>query len=231
MRDEHMPPSPCTRGERIRVDLHVHTCYSPDCLTPLEDVIRAAQRQGLGGLAVLDHNAIEGALALREMAPFPVIVGEEIYTTEGEIAGLFLEEHIPPGLTPLEAVTLIQEQGGLVYVPHPFDRYRSNALGGRALGPIVEHLDVLEVLNARVMIPTDNQRAQEFARLHSLLSGAGSDAHSTAEIGRAYVEMAPFAGRDSFVRSLASGRVQGSVSSPHVHLYSTWAKIRRRMQD
>ena len=226
-----MPAPPCTRGERIRVDLHVHTCYSPDCLTPLEDVIHAAQRQGLGGLAVLDHNAIEGALALREMAPFPVIVGEEVLTTQGEIAGLFLEERIPPGLTPQEAVALIQEQGGLVYVPHPFDRCRSNALGEPTLSTILERVDALEVLNARVIVPADNERAQEFARMHGLLGGAGSDAHSTTEIGRAYVEMAPFAGRDSFVRSLALGRVRGGVSRPHVHLYSTWAKIRRRMED
>ena len=100
--------------QRIRIDLHVHTCYSKDSLLSPEDVIAAAARRGLGAVAILDHNTIEGALALRDIAPFPVIVGEEIFTTEGEVAGLFLQEVIPPGLTPVQTAERIQQQGGLV---------------------------------------------------------------------------------------------------------------------
>ncbi len=217
--------------QRLKVDLHIHTCYSPDSLVSLPEVIAAALRRGLGALAVLDHNAIGGALALSDVAPFPVIVGEEIYTTEGEIAGLFLQALIPPGLTPAHTVVRIKEQGGLVYIPHPFDRYRHAALSKAGLLAILEHIDVIEVLNARTIFPADNERAKRFAQIHGFPGGAGSDAHSASEIGQAYVEMEPFTDKDSFLRSLSGGQVGGGMSSPHVHLFSTWAKIRKRWRS
>jgi predicted metal-dependent phosphoesterase TrpH len=228
--DAAMPHSAQVDAPTIKVDLHVHTCYSKDCLLSLEDVTAAAQRRGLGALAVLDHNAIEGALALQALSPFTVIVGEEIYTTEGEIAGLFLRELIPPGLTPAQTVARIQEQGGLVYIPHPFERIRQARLNERALMEILDHVDAIEVLNARVMRPQDNGRAKRFAQAHDLPAGAGSDAHTAAEIGQAYVEMPPFTDPDSFLRSLSEGKVCGGLSLPHVHWFSTWAKIRKRLR-
>jgi len=213
--------------QRIKVDLHVHTCYSKDALVSLEEVIAAALRRGLGALAILDHNTIDGALALRAMAPFAVIVGEEIMTSEGEMGGLFLREVIPPGLTPAQTVMRIQEQGGLVYIPHPFDSIRNARLRESALLAILDQVDAIEVLNARVLRSRDNERAKRFAQTHGLPGGAGSDAHSAPEIGQAYVDMEPFTDRDSFLRSLARGRVCGSLSLPHVHLFTTWAKIRK----
>jgi predicted metal-dependent phosphoesterase TrpH len=211
----------------IKVDLHIHSSYSRDSLTSLEEIIAAAQQQDLGALAILDHNTIAGGLELREIAPFSVIVGEEVMTTAGEIAGLFLSREIPRDLSPQETVARIHEQGGLVYVPHPFDSLRRARLEERALMAILEQVDILEVLNARVVRPADNERAQLFAAAHGLPGGAGSDAHTPVEIGRAYVEMAPFVDRDSFLSSLAQGRVCGSESPAHVHLFSTWAKIRK----
>ncbi len=222
-------PSHSPNIKRVKVDLHVHTCYSHDCLLSLEELIAAAVRRGLGALAVLDHNEIDGALALREQAPFPVIVGEEIYTAEGEVAGLFLQERVPPGLPLKRAVGRIKEQGGLLYIPHPFDRYRSSALGELALLRILDQVDVIEVLNARALYHADNEKAMQFAASHGIPGGAGSDGHTPGEIGQAYVEMEPFDDRDSFLRSLSSGRIGGGLSRPHVHLYTTWAKIRRRM--
>lgn len=229
-----MPSIPAARSstspiKRIKVDLHVHTCYSHDCLLSLEDLIAAAVRRGLGALAVLDHNEIEGALALRERAPFPVVVGEEVYTAEGEVAGLFLRERVPPGLPLEQAVARIKEQGGLLYIPHPFDRYRSSALGEPALLRVLDQVDAIEVLNARALYHADNEKAMQFAQSHGIPGGAGSDGHTIGEIGQAYVEMEPFDDRDSFLRSLAGGRIGGGLSRPHVHLYTTWAKIRRRM--
>jgi len=220
-------PSP-SDPQRIKVDLHVHTCYSPDSLTSLENVITMSVRRGLGALAITDHNSIEGALVLRGMAPFPIVVGEEIDTSEGEITGLFLEEPIPRGLTPAETVARIKEQGGLVYVPHPFDLQRRHRLRESALRSILDDVDIFEVLNARVLWPAHNARARRFAQTHGLLMGAGSDAHTPLEIGRAYVEMAPFTNRDSFLDSLAAARVRGMLSGPHVHLFSTWAKAAKR---
>ncbi|MGQ9493655.1 MAG: PHP domain-containing protein [Anaerolineae bacterium] len=231
--DANVPHAIVTPGaaqngnRRIKVDLHIHTCYSPDSLTPLEAVIAAAQERNLGALAITDHNAIEGALALRRMAPFSVIIGEEILTTEGDIIGLFLHELIPPGLSPAQTIARIHEQGGLVCIPHPFDHQRS-ALPEPVLYAILEEVDAIEVFNARALLPTLNERAQRFAREHGLLCGAGSDAHTAAEIGQAYVEMEPFTDRDGFRRSLADATVHGALSWPHVHLFSTWAKIWKR---
>lgn len=225
MRDNAAPVSPAQSDrQRIKVDLHVHTCYSPDSLTSLEDVVTMSVRRGLGALVITDHNSIEGALTLRGMAPFQIIVGEEIDTSEGEIAGLFLKEYIPRGLTPAETVARIKEQGGLVYVPHPFDLQRRSRLRDSALRSIIDDVDIFEVLNARVLWPAHNARARRFAQTHGLLMGAGSDAHTPLEIGRAYVEMEPFTDPESFLHSLASARVRGALSGPHVHLYSTWAK-------
>ncbi len=229
MLDHPLPIASHLAGERIKIDLHVHTCYSPDSLTSLDDLTAAVETAGLDGLAVLDHNCISGAQALREMAPFLVIVGEEVSTTAGEVAGLFLSECVPPGLSPAEAVERIHEQGGLVYVPHPFDRYRSSALGGHALTSILDQVDAIEVLNARVLFPTDNDRALAFARDLGIPGGAGSDAHSTQEIGRAFVEMERFEDAAGFLRGLEQACIRGHESSPHVHLLSTWAKFRRRI--
>ena len=222
---ENRATTPC---QPFKVDLHIHTCYSADSLLSLEELIEGVAQRNLGAIAVLDHNVIDGAFALRKIAPFPVIVGEEILTTEGEIAGLFLQRWIPPELTPAQTVARIKEQGGLVYVPHPFDRYRNSALGERALLSIADQVDVIEVLNARALYSADNERAANWARQRGILVGAGSDAHSIHELGRAYVEIEPFRDQESFLASLSRGEIGGGLSSPHVHVYSTWAKIKRQ---
>jgi len=211
----------------IQVDLHIHTCYSVDSLMTLEEVVEAALARGLGALAITDHDAIEGALTLSRMAPFPVIVGEEIDVGDGEIIGLFLHELIPPKLGPVETIARIRQQGGLVYIPHPFDSHRY-PLPEPVLVSLLHEVDALEVLNGRVMVPACNERAARFAREHGLRGGAGSDAHTPGEIGRAYVEMEPFGDRDTFLSNLAHAGIGGGVSSHYVHLFSTWAKIRKR---
>lgn len=212
---------------RWRVDLHIHTCYSPDSLMRLDEVVAAAARRGLGALAITDHDAIDGALALARIAPFPVIVGEEIETGDGEVIGLFLKEFIPPRLGPAETISLIRQQGGVVYVPHPFDSHRF-PLREPVLQSLVSQVDLVEVLNARVSNAAFNVRAESFARERSLPGGAGSDAHTPGEIGRAYVAMDPFFDRDSFMSSVVRATVGGSVSGLYVHLSSTWAKLMKR---
>lgn len=223
MSDQSAPTPHAT----IQVDLHIHTCYSGDTLTSLEQVMAAVQKRGLGAVAITDHNAIAGALEMQRLAPFPVIAGEEVLTNEGEIIGLFLHELIPPRLTPAETVARIHAQGGLVYVPHPFDSLRDSALHEPALMSILGQVDILEVLNARVIQSAHNERAQRLAQEHHLAGGAGSDAHTTFEIGQAYLEMKPFADKDEFLRNLASARVCGHLSSPAVHLFTRWAKLQK----
>lgn len=212
----------------VRADLHCHTIYSADSLTPLEAVIHACQRKGIHRIAITGHNTIEGALRLRDLAPELVIVGEEIKTTHGEIQAFFIEKFIPPRLSPEETIGLVREQGGVVGVSHPLDPMRSEAMGEKNLRRIVHLVDCIEVFNARTTFAAHNRRAAEFARAHGLPGTAGSDAHAAFEIGRACVEMPAFDGPMDFLKALAQGRVIGRLSLPLVHLFSRWATFRKR---
>lgn len=195
----------------------------------LEVLIRTAQRRGLDVLAITDHDNIDGALEMARIAPFPVIVGEEIGTADGEIIGLFLHEAIPSGMSPQETVEAIRTQGGIIYLPHPLDQLRRGSLTRRALREIVHQVDAVEIFNARVTFPGDNAKAAHLAKAHGLPGGGGSDAHSPFEIGRSYVDMPPFFSRDSFLEQLRRGRVWGVPSPPWVHLTSAYAKqIKKR---
>jgi predicted metal-dependent phosphoesterase TrpH len=213
----------------IRIDCHIHTNYSPDSLNSLEAIIEACRRRGLDKIVVADHNTIAGALALRELAPDLVIVGEEIKTNHGEIIAFFVEEEVPARLPLEEAIARLRDQGAIIGVPHPLDRLRREAMGPEALSTIIDRVDFLEGFNARCVLADDNRRALALARERGLPVTAGSDAHSPMEIGAAYVEMPLFAGRDDFLHSLRQARIGGRLSSPLVHLTSTWAKLRRKM--
>ncbi len=213
----------------IRVDMHVHTSCSKDGLLSPEEIAANCQEKGLGALAITDHNTITGALAVREVATFPVIVGQEVSTSQGEVMGLFLEKEVPRGLSPRKAIALIREQGGLAGVPHPFDRLRREALGERILRQIAGELDFIECFNSRTTLPGDNRRAQDFALSRDLPCTAGSDAHSGYELGRAYVEMSPFRGKQEFLESVADGHIVGSLSPFYVHFFSIYATMRRRL--
>lgn len=213
----------------MRVDLHVHTCYSRDSLSPLAGIVQACRRRGLDRVAITDHGTIEGALALRQMAPELVIVGQEIKTTAGELIAYYVQEQVPAGLTSDEAIGRLREQGAVVGVSHPLDRLRREAMGRAALLRIVDKIDCLETFNARVLWPRDNQAAAELARERGLPATAGSDAHDVASIGVAWVEMPAFQDRDDFLANLRLGTIGGALSSPLVHLGSTYAKLRRRL--
>jgi predicted metal-dependent phosphoesterase TrpH len=184
---------------------------------------------GLDCIAVTDHHTVRGGLAVREIADFAVIVGEEVRSAEGEIIGLFLTEDIPGGLSADETISRIKAQGGIVGVPHPFDSLRS-ALREDSLNNLVARIDFVEGLNSRIVFGVHNKRAMEFARKHGLAVSAGSDAHSSREVGRAYVEMPPFDDPGEFVESLRAGRPAGRLSSPLIHLLSRYAVLRRRLR-
>jgi hypothetical protein len=162
--------------------------------------------------------------------PLKVIASEEVKSSEGEIIGYFLTELVPKGLSPEETARRIKEQGGLVAVPHPFDSMRS---ASRLKTPALERLvaggmvDIIEVFNARAARAEDNEKAFDFARRHSLAMGAGSDAHTLLEVGRAFVEVPPFESPKEFLHSLRQGRVHGDLSGKLIHLASTLAKVVR----
>jgi predicted metal-dependent phosphoesterase TrpH len=214
----------------MKVDFHIHTCYSKDSLTSLKAVVETCRKRGLDKVAITDHNTIAGALALREMAPDLIIVGEEIKTNVGEIIAYFLEEEVPKGLRLQEAIARVREQGGVVGVPHPLDRLRREAMGLTHLLTIVGQVDLLEVFNARTVFASDNCRARDVARERGLLATAGSDAHIAWEIGHAYVEMPAFNDKEEFLHSLAQGQIVGQLTIPLIHLASTWAKLIKRPQ-
>lgn len=209
----------------IKADLHIHTYHSPDSLATPDDIMRWARRRGIDRVAITDHDTIAAALEMHRRWPESVIVGEEIKTDRGEIIGLFLSEEVPAGLSPAETIRCIREQRGVVYIPHPMDRIRGSALAYDALLDVVDSVDVIETLNARVTLADDNRFAAEFAQDHNLPQAAGSDAHSPSEVGRAYTEMLPFMTAPDFVYSIRGACAHGRVSSPLVHLGSTYARV------
>jgi predicted metal-dependent phosphoesterase TrpH len=213
----------------LKADFHMHTHYSYDCMTKPEHLIQRCQEVGLNCIAVTEHNNIQGALAVKAIAPFMVIVAEEVKTSEGEITGLFLKEEIPQGLTPKETVRRIREQGGLVSLPHPFDRIGRSPLARQAIEALLPQVDIVEAFNARTTLGGDNARAQRLAAEHGLLATAVSDAHTLGELGRSYTELPEFDGTpEGFKSALKEARLVGRRSSPLVHLYSTISKLRHR---
>ena len=212
---------------KIKVDMHTHSEYSPDSRTPLRSQAAAVKAAGLNVVCATDHNTIEGALRLRELADgFRVIVGEEVSSRDGEIIGLFLDKAVPRGLSAEETIARIHDQGGLVSVPHPFSRNRRFHLRRSALERVWKDIDCIEVFNAREAFTQDNLRAAAFARDKGLPGAVGSDAHRASEIGRAWVEVEEFAGRDDFIAALREGSVIGKLTGNYIHVLTRFDVIR-----
>jgi hypothetical protein len=187
----------------IHVDLHMHTDHSPDCATPVDTLLDTAKRVGLGAIAITDHNEISGALEARERANgIKVIVAEEVKTADqGEVIGLFIEDKIPRGMTLQETIAEIRRQGGLVYVPHPFDRMHA-VPDYEHLLDVVEDIDAMEVFNPRVAFSAFNEEAARFAAKYRIVAGAGSDSHVAQGLGSVKIRMRDFDGPEEFLESL-----------------------------
>jgi predicted metal-dependent phosphoesterase TrpH/glycosyltransferase involved in cell wall biosynthesis len=204
------------RRKLIDVDLHMHTDHSNDCVTPVEVLLATAREKGLGAIAVTDHNEISGALEARAKAAefgVKVIVGEEVKTLDqGEVIGLFIEEKIPRGMTLEETIAEIRRQGGIVYVPHPFDRLHS-VPDYEHLLRVVDDVDAIEVFNPRIAIPAWNEEAVRFAGKYRIPGGAGSDAHVAQGLGAVRIRMRDFDGPEEFLLSLREADIIGRPSS------------------
>jgi glycosyltransferase involved in cell wall biosynthesis len=192
--------------EYLHCDLHMHTDHSPDCATPAELLLEAAKERGLGAIAITDHNEISGALEAQEIAAriggIKVILAEEVKTAhEGEVIGLFLTERIERGMSLAETIAEIRRQGGLVYVPHPFDRLHS-VPDYEHLLEIVEDIDILEVFNPRVTLAAFNEEAVRFARKYGIVPGAGSDSHVAQGLGSVKIRLRDFDGPQEFLESM-----------------------------
>ena len=204
------PEDPLAGRDWITIDLHLHTDWSHDCSIPAEDLLDHAETIGLGGIAVTDHNVFGGALEAVELArtrDLVVIPGEEVKTdNQGEVIGLFLEEEIPRGMSFANTIDAIREQGGLVYLPHPFDRLHAIPDPATIHRHLAE-IDVFEVYNARLLRDSFNDEALRFARKYRLLQGAGSDAHVLQGVGTGVVRMRRFDGPEEFLLSLRSAEI------------------------
>lgn len=208
--------------------MHTHCEFSPDSRTPVAVQAKAIRAAGLDVVCATDHNTIEGALRLREVADgFRVIVGEEVSSRDGEIIGLFLERAVPRDRSAEETIALIHEQGGLVSVPHPFSHNRIYHLRREVLERVWPQIDAIEVFNAREAFAADNRRASAFARERNIPGAVGSDAHRPWELGRAYLECDDFSGRDGLLEALRSGRVQGRLAGHSIHFFTRYDKLRK----
>jgi len=198
-----------------------------DCNTPLERLITRCNELGINCLAIADHGTVEGALKMQEIAPFKVIVAQEILTHQGEIMGVFLKQTIPTCRSALEAIERIREQGGLVCIPHPFDTFRGLRMKRHEVEELVGKIDIIEAFNARSPLPWPTTKATAFADRFGIVKSAGSDAHAPSELGNAYVEMPEFDGKEDYLQALAKGKIRGFRASPFVHLRTVWAKFKR----
>ena len=213
----------------LRGDFHMHTYFSYDCATTPERLVRRCEEVGLNCIAVTDHNSIEGSRAVQALAPFTVILGEEIKSTAGEITGLFLQEEIEPGLSPVQTAKRIKDQGALVSVPHPFAGSGRSSLDRQAVLEILDYVDLIESFNARTMSAASVRQGRAFAIEHGLPRTAVSDAHTARELGRTYTEFADFDGTpEGFKQAIAEANLVERPAGMFVHVYSTVNKLRRK---
>lgn len=213
----------------MRLDLHLHTRASWDCLSDPEAVLARARARGIDRIAITDHNEIEAALEMHARHPDGVIVGEEVKSAEGiDVIGLYLTEKIPRGTPAVECCHRIREQGGIAYLPHPYAGGKGG--GGRMADELAALCEVVEVFNARLHPGRRNEPARALAARHGRLQGAGSDAHTVREVGGAWVEVPRHPNTAAGLRdALHDARVHGRTASNLVHLASTWAKIRKKL--
>ena len=209
----------------FKVEFHCHTSYSKDSLTPPERVVKACRRKGIDRVIVTDHNSIAGARAAQSLDPELVIVGEEIFTTRGELLAAFVTEEVPAGLSPQETLRRLKGQGAFISVSHPFDVQRGGHWDEADLLEILPQVDAIEVFNSRCWSPEFNRRAQEFAERHDIPGTVGSDAHAALELGRAVMLLEPFQGPEELRSVIRQGIPEVRWSPPWFHLISRYAVL------
>jgi predicted metal-dependent phosphoesterase TrpH len=189
--------------DRIKTVFHVHTNHSPDCNRSAADLLECARRRGIGCLAVTDHDAIGGARELAALAgdDLRVIVGEEVSTTHGHVIGLFLREFVEPGMSPRDTALAIKRQGGLVVIPHPFNRMFGCGLCGH-IDEVIDLIDVVEVFNSQNIWSVPNSKAQSFATQHGFPRIVGIDMHFGDDLDACHQYVDPFDTPAEFVASL-----------------------------
>lgn len=215
-----------------RFEFHCHSEFSRDSDVRIEDIIKKCEKAGVGGIALTDHNEIDGALKLRNSAPdwLKVVIGEEIATTSGEIMGLFLNKKIGPGMSVEKTIQEIRDQGGLVVIPHPFDRLRLEKMDSSEVQKHVEQFDIVEIFNARNVFKKDNERAMQFAKRWKKAIICGSDAHCLAEYGKTIVKNIDCSGPKEFLESLKNATFKTHKASIFFHLLTKYKKLAKKLK-
>lgn len=211
-----------------RAMFHVHTDASPDSRITPAQLIAACIDHGIDVVAITDHNDIRGALAVQKQAPFQVIIGEEIRTAErGEIIGLFLKENIERDLPAKTVMREIRAQGGLVYLPHPFDTTRRTAWPPGVVDPLLPEADIIEVFNARNVVPEENARAEAVAKRLGKAPCAGADVHRLIEVGRTLVFLQPFTTPTALLHSLRAATLMRVAAPWWLGMHKRWNHLWR----
>lgn len=210
----------------LRVEFHCHTYYSDDSLTSPQALLEECQRKQIDRLVVTDHNSTGGALEAQQLDPQRFIVGEEVRTTGGELLAFFVQEAVPRGLAPMEAIERLKAQGAFISVSHPMDRMRGWQLP--ALLEILPYIDALETFNSRCMWPGWNKEALRFARQHDIPGTSGSDAHTPEEVGRATMLVEDFKDAEGLRRVIRQAVPHNRLSGWGVHFASSKAKELKR---
>lgn len=195
-------------------------------------MVKAASERGLTHLAITDHDRIDVALEARDRAPdgLAVIVGEEVRTLDGDLICLFLERAIPPGMSAVETIAATREQGGLVGIPHPFDRRRGSLLRDASMAKLAPIIDWVETHNAR-LVGHGNEDAQTFALEHGVPGISVSDAHSIMEVGVAYTALdGDPSTPDGLLAALASAEIVPGRASYLIRLWTPVAKGVNRLR-
>ncbi|NJN80531.1 MAG: PHP domain-containing protein [Anaerolineales bacterium] len=209
------------------LEFHCHTNASKDSLTKPEDLIKTARQKGLDRLVITDHNSTVGAFAAQKLDPELVIVGEEIMTTKGEILAAFVQDEIPPGLSPQETINILKAQGAFISVSHPFDKLRKGGWGEKDLLEIIYQVDAIEIFNSRCMNPIFNVQAKQFAEKYNLAGTVGSDAHAAFEVGKSVLLLDQFEGADGMRKVIKQAKYKTKLSPWWVHFVSRYATMRK----
>lgn len=214
----------------MKIDLHIHTNYSPCSNLSLSHLISKCKKKRIDCVAITDHDTIDGALQLKKILPqntklLKVIIGEEITTQDGHIIGLFLKEKIPSHMSSKKTILEIKKQGGLVFIPHPFDIFRTSRIGLKKLKKIYHQVDIIEIFNGRTIFPYNDKKAKKFSSEYKITPGIGTDAHCKWEIGKAYIEMENFSSSFDFLKKLKKGKITTKKTLLYPYIISAWRKF------
>ncbi len=212
----------------FRIDLHTHSIASPDGGLTEKQYESALNKKLLDTIAITDHNTIEFAVEMNKKLGGRIIVGEEIMTESGEIIGLYLKRHVPAGLPLSEAVDQIKSQGGLVYIPHPFEKVRSG-IAKTELEKIRDQIDIIEVINGRAFVGSKTAEAGIFAEKNGLPGAAGSDAHGSSGWGRTYTAVSDLPTKNSLAPLVAAGKRVYKKPNLQAVLYPKYYRLKRRL--